>query len=316
MAHPTEALYDPRRDDPALTVSDVELTAETTPPERTNYFSVYLVRTGAGHVWADAACHPFAAPALLFFVPYQNVRFLPAGPLRGVRVQFHANFLCIETYHEEVGCNGILFNDVYGVPVVGLDDRQAGEFDELIGHVRRELADGGLAHSELVLSYLKVLLIRATRLKREQTGGTAGPAGGRLPPELDTLRDLIEQHFRHEHAPADYARRLHTDARTLGKLVKTHLHKTLTELIRERVIRQAKWDLLHTLKPVKQIARELGYADELYFSRVFKRATGYAPVFFREYETAIRGGRNLSIPSPLPSIPPPAGPADTEYKPV
>ncbi len=76
-------------------------------------------------------------------------------------------------------------------------------------------------------------------------------------------------------------------------------------MIRERVLKQAKWDLLHTLKPVKQIAAELGFADELYFSRLFKRATGCAPTFFREYETAIRGGSNLSMTLRPPSIPAP-----------
>lgn len=79
-------------------------------------------------------------------------------------------------------------------------------------------------------------------------------------------------------------------------MVKAHLHKTRTELIRERILKDAKWDLLHTRKPVKQIAHELGFADELYFSRLFKRATGHSPRFFREYETAVRGGRNQSIP--------------------
>lgn len=33
----------------------------------------------------------------------------------------------------------------------------------------------------------------------------------------------------------------------------------------------------------------------LYFSRLFKKATGYSPTFFREFETEIRGGSNLSI---------------------
>ena len=76
--------------------------------------------------------------------------------------------------------------------------------------------------------------------------------------------------------------------------MKTHLGKTLTELIRERLVKQAKWELLHTLKPVKQVASELGFDDEFYFSRLFKRATGCAPTFFREFETIIRGGSNLS----------------------
>ena len=225
--------------------------------------------------------------------------------MRGLAIQFHANFLCIETYHEEVGCNGVLFNDVYGVPAIQLDPPHDKEIADLIGRdASREIQEEGLAHVELLLSYLKIFLVKATRLKLDQQP-IDWQASGKIPAMLDELKRLVEGHYRTLHSPADYAKRLHITPKALGKLVKTHLHKTLTELIRERVLKQAKWDLLHTLKPVKQIAVELGFADELYFSRLFKRSTGCAPTFFREYETAIRGGSNLSMSWRQPSIPTP-----------
>jgi AraC-like DNA-binding protein len=208
-------------------------------------------------------------------------------------LQFHANFFCIETHHAEVGCNGVLFNDVYGAPLVQLDDAQGREFAALVADMRRELEAGGLARSELLVAYLKILLIKATRLKVEQQA-LEPEKPPRHPPLLDELRRLIETHYRTRHSPGDYADLVHLTPKALGKIVKAHLGKTLTELIRERLLKEAKWQLLHTLKPVKQVAAELGFDDEFYFSRLFKRATGCAPLFFREYETTIRGGSNLS----------------------
>jgi len=263
-------------------------------PQRSNYFTVFWVQTGRGTFWADLGDYDFGAGSLLFLVPYQCFRFQPDGPLRGVCIQFHANFFCIETYHEQVGCNGVLFNDVYGAPRVVLGPADERELAGLVDALRRELSEQGLAHPEVLLAYLKILLVKATRLKLEQQAGTANTAA-RLPVVLDELRQLVEAHFRDEHRPAWYADHLHLTPKALAKLTKKHLRKTLTELIRERVLRQAKWDLLHTLKPVKQIAAELGFQDELYFSRLFKQSAGCAPTFFREYETAIRGGKNLSM---------------------
>jgi AraC-like DNA-binding protein len=309
----SHALYDPRNGDLALSVGDLELAPGPFEPSRTNRFSVYWIAEGGGEFHADSARHRFGPSSLLFFVPYQYVRLVPdptlqdgplrGGPVRGAVLQFHANFLCIETYHAEIGCNGILFTDPYGVPLVELDDPSAAEVADLIGRIRRELAEAGVAHAEVLLSYLKVLLVLATRLKLRQGQGESGAR--LLPPELERLAELVEANYRRLHSPADYAALLHVTPRALGRLVRKWLGKTPSDLIRDRILKHAKWELLHTLRPVKEIARELGYEDELYFSRLFKRATGYSPTFFREFETEIRGGANLSMPSTPPSIPPP-----------
>jgi AraC-like DNA-binding protein len=252
------------------------------------------VQEGSGTFCADMGRHPFGPNSMLFLVPYQSFRFICDCPLRGVTLKFHANFLCIETHHEEVGCNGVLFNDTYGIPAVQLDESHARECSGLLDEVRRELREGGLAHSEVLLSYLKIFLVRATRLKLQQQELAQNPHA-RRPEILTQLRDLIEEHFRVHHAPSDYARMLHVSPKALSRIVRSHFNKTLTELIRERIARQAKWEMLHTTKPVKQVAMELGFDDTFYFSRLFKRATGCSPSFFRDYETTIRGGRNLSM---------------------
>ena len=270
--------------------------------ERTPYFTLYLLRKGRGEVRAGDVHYNFHAPALLAFNPYQLVAFSRVEDLSGTALQFHANFFCIETHHEAVGCNGVLFNDIYGAPVVDLDEATAKDFSTLVSGIRRELLRENLAHQEIIVSYLKILLITATRLKLEQQKKDyAGQA--KLPEALQQLRQLVEENFLTEHRPQFYAQELGYTPKTLGRLVKTHFRQTLTELIRERVLKHAKWQILHTRRQIKDIAYESGFDDELYFSRLFKKACGCSPAHYREYETQLREGRNLSMRSAPPSIP-------------
>ena len=316
MAKPksTDTLYDPRVGGEAVRVESLRMDDEPFQPARTNYFAVYLIESGCGHFWADAAKFPFGPDSLLFFVPYQRIRLEPDEPVQGEVLQFHANFLCVETFHAEVGCSGVLFNDPYGVPSVRLDEATRPEAMALVERLRREDAERHTAFHEVMLSYLKVLLVLATRLKSSTLADCGSPGMDLRNPVLVELQDLIEQNYCTLHAPSDYAKLLHITPKTLGRIVRENLGTTPTELIRGRILTHAKWHLLHTLKPVKEIARELGFKDELYFSRLFKKATAYSPTFFREFETEIRGGSNLSMFSSHPTILDAEADADTGSK--
>ena len=306
-------LYDPRAGGQAVRVSDLQVGSAAFEPARTNYFTVCMIEEGSGRFWADASQFAFDAPSLLFFVPYQHIRLAAHSPVRGETVQFHANFLCVETFHAEVGCSGILFNDPYGVPVVQLSGSATSKVVSLIDDLRAEQSSRELAYGEVMLANLKMLLIHATRLKTSAAGACGPAAHDPRHPLLVELRERIEANYRSLHAPAEYARLLHVTPKTLGRIVREHLGTTPTELIRGRILTHAKWQLLHTLRPVKEIAREVGFTDELYFSRLFKKATGCSPTFFREFETEIRGGSNLSMVSSQASILSSDAAADTSF---
>ncbi len=288
-------LFDPRKGDVAFKLERLDDARQFAQPQRCNYFTVLWIEEGTGTFHADLSDYSFNGPTLLFFNPYQTFFQVSKRLLRGVSLQFHANFFCIETYHEAVGCNGVLFNDVYCQPQVPVSEALVCEFSQLMSQMEGELRLGGLAHAEVMISLLKLFLIKATRLKLQQSQLTPGPVKTSKPPVLERLVELIELRFRTTHGPSEYASALHMTPKALGKLVKAYFGRTTTELIRDRLLKDAKWQLLHTRRPVKEIAWEVGFEDELYFSRVFKRATGLSPAAFREFETNIRGGSNLSM---------------------
>ncbi|HEU5117543.1 MAG TPA: AraC family transcriptional regulator, partial [Isosphaeraceae bacterium] len=219
---PDLGLYDPRKGNPAIRIRTLSLEHEPVEPARTNYFAIYSIVSGSGAAWADASQFAFGPGSLLFFVPYQHIRLAPVSPVHGEVLQFHANFLCVETFHAEVGCSGVLFNDAYGTPVVTLDESARSEVEGLIARIRREDDRRDLAYGEVMLAHLKVLLVLATRLKTSATGA-CGPGADLRHPILAGLRDLIEANYRTLHSPAEYAERLHVTPKTLGRIVREHL---------------------------------------------------------------------------------------------
>ena len=289
-----QGLFDPRTGAAAFQLSEINSRGVRFEPPRTNMFSIFVVQRGRGTLHVDAAAHRFEADQLLFFLPYQYVWLQSDQPLRATTLQFHANYLCVETFHAETGCSGTLFNDPFDRPIVSLDGESQKTIHWLLDQIRRESGDQQIAANDAILSLMKLLLIHAARQKG--ASGTSKPRSEMYRhPVLTQLRELIEQHYQQKHSPSEYAELLHMTPKALGRIVRENLGKTLTALIRERMLTHAKWQLLHTLRPIKEIASELGFRDELYFSRVFRKATGVSPKFFREFETEIRNGSNLSM---------------------
>jgi AraC family transcriptional regulator, transcriptional activator of pobA len=75
---------------------------------------------------------------------------------------------------------------------------------------------------------------------------------------------------------------LNISPKALGKITRNHFNKTLTNMIAERIIIEAKRELYLTSKPVKSIAYELGFNDEFYFSRFFKNNAEVSPQLYRD----------------------------------
>ena len=150
-----------------------------------------------------------------------------------------------------------------------------------------------LAQHELLISYLKIFLITASRLKTEQEPqALQAVADIREPFILQNLKEAIEKDFKTKHTASDYAKALNISAKALAKITKVHFNKTLTDLISERIIIEAKRELYLTNKAVKEIAHELGYDDEHYFSRFFKSNVDVSPQMYRE---AVGFGRAFAL---------------------
>lgn len=276
-------LIDPQNGNLALKIADFQDNSAFDHVQRHNYFSIIWIRQGRARLKADFTEYAVGEGMMLFFAPYQPFLLTSSADLTGIVLHFHPDFFCIFRHHADIESNGVLFNNVYQPPFVTVDQTRVPTFEALLKQMRTEMQQPALAQYELLVSYLKILLIQATRLKVEQTPElAAGTEVNSEPFVLQKLKNHIEANFRAKHTPADYADLLSITPKALGKLTKKHYQKTLTDLIAERIVVEAKRELYLTGKSVKYIAYELGFTDEYHFSRFFKSHAEVSPQQYRK----------------------------------
>jgi AraC family transcriptional activator of pobA len=251
--------------------------------QRLNYYSLIWIKKGNGTVKADFSKYDFTQNSLFAFSPYQPFMLQSDKQIEGVAINFHPDFFCIHKHHQEVACNGVLFNNIYNPTFVAIDENVSNTFKMLLEQITTEMQNPALAQYELLVSYLKIFLITASRVKAEQESEIRINSKENIEPFiLQNLQNYIELHYKTKHSASDYANLLNISAKALAKITKTHFNKTLTNLISERIIIEAKRELYLTNKAVKEIAYELGYDDEHYFSRFFKNNADISPQAYRD----------------------------------
>lgn len=107
-----------------------------------------------------------------------------------------------------------------------------------------------------------------------------------IPPQKMTLlrsfQHLIEKHFRSIRLPKEYADLLYVTPNHLNALCQDLLGKTAGELIRDRVLLEAKRLLTNADMTVTEIAYDLNFQDNSYFNRFFRKNVGMTPEEFRK----------------------------------
>jgi AraC family transcriptional regulator, transcriptional activator of pobA len=99
---------------------------------------------------------------------------------------------------------------------------------------------------------------------------------------LRSFQQLIDKHFRTIRLPKEYAELLYVTPNHLNALCQDLMGKTAGDLIRDRVLLEAKRLLTNADITVTEIAYDLNFEDKSYFNRFFKKNVGLTPDDFRK----------------------------------
>lgn len=245
-----------------------------------NCYKLILIRKGEGQVTFDLAKYDFSENCLIRFPIYQPFQIDANGPLDGILLQFHPDFFWNHRYQMEPTCKRVLFTSVNEIPLIKISKDEMAQLLYPLDHLVSELSSDRLGRYDITVSWVKIFMIYASRIKTER-GNTHLETRSEAHYIIRKLVNAVEQHFQRKHRPADYAKLLNVTVKTLNRIAKQHLAKTVGDMISDRIITQAKHELYLGDKPVKQIALELGFDDVAYFNRFFKVHTDLPPGVYR-----------------------------------
>jgi AraC family transcriptional regulator, transcriptional activator of pobA len=158
--------------------------------------------------------------------------------------------------------------------------RHAQALVPLFDAIAREARTTGLASGAAGMSLLAALMVQIARIGQSAHSDDDGPRS-RKGQRVERFRALLDAHFRERWPVERYARALGVSAGQLGRLSREVLGMSTQGAINARVMHEAQRELVYSTLSVKQVAAELGFEDEAYFGRFFKKHMGLAPSDFR-----------------------------------
>lgn len=246
-----------------------------------NCYKVILIRKGKGQLTFDTAKYEFSENCLIRFPIYQPFQIEADGPIEGTLIQFHPDFFWNHKYEMELTSKQVLFKSIGEIPLIEITKKEMALLMHPLNELLLELKGDNLGRYDITISWVKIFMIYASRIE-EGRGIINAERLSEVHYNIRELINAVEQHFQRKHRPADYARLLNVTVKTLNRMARQHLEKTVGDMISERLITQAKHELFLSDKPVKQIALELGFHDVAYFSRFFKVRTNASPNIYRK----------------------------------
>ena len=248
-------------------------------PHRHSFYHLVLFTRGKGFHSIDFQKFPVKPYQIYFMIPGQVHSWHFEGSVDGYIVHFNE---ALFTTFLQNGQSLERFHFFSGNSEDGVCQLPAPVHDgvvQLFESVLAELKEGKEQYLDMVRLRLMELFITVER-------SCTSKKRKNMPPQkytvLRNFLQLIDKHFRTIKLPKEYAELLYVTPNHLNALCQDLVGKTAGDLIRDRVLLEAKRLLTNADMTVTEIAYDLNFQDNSYFNRFFRKAVGITPDEFRK----------------------------------
>ncbi|MCT4648278.1 MAG: AraC family transcriptional regulator [Carboxylicivirga sp.] len=235
---------------------------------RHDFYHILYVKDGCGEHSIDFKTYEIKPDSIFFTSPGQVHSLEIDNDVDGYVISFDSGFFMLNNSVQNL-VDYPFFHSINNDPVLYLSESNA-PLQDVLDEMFKEFNAEEKGRVNILRALMEILLIRSSRM---YTRPSIDDTPMHMSVQLRKLDALIDQHFKKFKLLNDYADMMYISPKHLNSISKKGLNKTVTNLIHERTLIEAKRLLLFTDNTISEIAYELGFADKSYFMRFFKKHT-------------------------------------------
>ncbi len=249
-------------------------------PHRHDFFEVLYLMKGSGYHVIDGNKYEIKPPCVFFMSPGQAHKLELSYDIEGYIFIFTADFYLLNRSNQNSLIEFPFFYTIHqDNPPLWLENENDIRFlESLFRQSIAETLQNGEFIPEMLRSILDLILTTcAARYKVDENMLNKGK--GQI--LVKRFFHLIEENNRKNLSLSDYADRIGVTANHLTQTVKMLTGKTSSQIIKSKQLLEIKRLLVHSNLNVSEIANQLNFDDQSYFTKFFKRETGLTPIQYR-----------------------------------
>lgn len=258
------------------------------PLFRANYFTFVLIKSGRTHYTLDDQQYTTGAEMMYFTNPGHLKAFQVDIPSQGLLMSFSEAFLKKNIHPEIFKEFPFLLAEI--VPVQQLESALFQNLWQLGEMILEEKQQKNDLTDRIISSYFRAFLLKVkAHLWKNYDPIVEGDRSSEI---VRQFKVNLEKHFRSlsggeidkVYQVANFADLQHLHPNYLSTVIKSKTGRSVHDWINDKMIAEAKAQLQHGDKSVKEIAFALGFSEANYFSKYFKKQVGMTPGKWRKQE--------------------------------